>query len=263
VSLAVTSPFFLYALGIFAFAGAAMLVRFVVRCFMSKLCSFLLFREKISYTRTCSVPHEQLFIKNSRGESLDFWWLPNPQSSEAILYLHGNMGRLPHFFTPLQKEHNVLAPSYPGYGLSEGRPCDDCIYETAELAYRWLLAKGFRDEQITIWGHSLGGAPATWLASRHPKRKKLVVINSFCSVKGVCKERFGLVSLLVHDRFNSSNVAREVEGRVVVCCYKDDKTIPYASCRKLYESFATPDKTLVELHGHTHEYFDIDATLKP
>ena len=223
----------------------------------------IVFREERSFSRVPNLPYEQIFVKNSNDESLDFWWLPNPHSHEAILYLHGNSGRLPHFFPPLSKNYNVLAPSYPGFGLSEGSPTEENVYETAELAYKWLLKRGFKENQIIIWGHSLGGSPAINLAMKYPNRKKLVVVNSFSSMKNISKHRSPFLSVFLdHATFNSMKDAEKVEGNVVHFCYRHDKTIPFEDGRRLFGSFKTQDKKFFELQGDTHEFFDVESTLR-
>jgi pimeloyl-ACP methyl ester carboxylesterase len=244
-----------------AIALFAMILWFILRGALTFLLKMMLFRKERSYSRTLTVPHEQHFVRTSHGENIDLWWLPHPTSTEVLLYLHGNSGRLPHFFQSFCEQYHVLAPSYPGYGLSEGNPSEDNVYETADIAYKWLLDKGFKEDQIIIWGHSLGGSPAVYLASKHPGCKKLIVVNSFSSLKSLCKRRYSfLVSPFIKDWFNTAKYAKKVEGKVVQFCYKNDKTIPFEECRLLFDSYKTTNKKLVEMEGHCHEYFDIEYT---
>ena len=72
---------------------------------------------------------------------MSFWFFENKYSDEVILYLHGNTGRLAYFFPELIKKANILSPAYPGYHESEGKPSVDSVYETAFLAYEWLVQK--------------------------------------------------------------------------------------------------------------------------
>jgi len=229
----------------------------------TKVSTILLFRNERSFGRIININHEQHFVRTVKGDSVDLWWLPHPHATDVVLYLHGNSGRLPHFFQSFCKDYNVLAPSYPGYGLSEGSPSEENIYETAKLAYQWLIDKGFQENQIIIWGHSLGGVPAVYLASKHPDRKKLVVVNSFDSVRNVCRLKHGFIApFFIRDRFRAIDHAKNVEGKVVHFCYSRDKTVPFASCKLLYDNYKTQNKKLLEIDGPCHEYFDVEATLK-
>ena len=220
-----------------------------------------IFHKEQGHSKTLNVPHELYFIKNSRGDNIDLWWLPHPVSTEVLLYLHGSSGRLPHFFQSFCEQFNVLAPSYPGYGLSEGSPSEENVYETADLAYKWILDKGFKEDQIIIWGHSLGGSPAVYLASKHPRCKKLIVVNSFSSLKSLYKRRFSFLILpFIKNWFDTSKYAKKVEGKVVQFCYKNDKTNPFEECKLLFDSYKTTNKKLVEMEGQSHDYFDIEYT---
>jgi uncharacterized protein len=220
------------------------------------------FRGDLVSQGSVAIPHEQYFLRNAAGESIDLWWIPNPFATEALLYLHGNAGRLPHFFETFCSEYNVLAPAYPGYGLSEGESTEANVYETAVLGYQWLQDKGYREDQITIYGHSLGGAPAVYLASIRPKCKKLIVVNSFKSLKSLCRKKYGwLASLLIKDWFNSGKYAKGIEGRVVQFCYRHDKIIPFEECASLFESFKSTNKDMVPMDGPCHSYYEIEFTV--
>ena len=245
-----------------AIAGAAILWGFLY-FILAIILRAAVFRKERSYYRIINIFYEQHFVRTSEGDAVDMWWLPHKSASDVVLYLHGNSGRLPHFFQSLCTDYNVLAPSYPGYGLSEGEPSEKNIYETADLAYQWLLSKGFGEDHIIIWGHSLGGAPAVYLASKHPDCKKLVVINSFSSLRKLSCRRFGFIlKPFLKNWFNTAIYAKKVEGKVVQFCYKHDKTIPFEECKLLFNNYKTKDKTLIEMDGPCHEYFDVEATLK-
>jgi len=249
----------LYIALVVAVSGA--LLVFLLRGCFTLILKIIVFRQERSYARAITIPYEQHFVKSKAGDSIDLWWVPHPTSTEVLLYLHGNSGRLPHFFESFCEQYNVLSPSYPGYGLSEGKPTEDNVYETAELAYQWLLDKKYEENQIIIWGHSLGGAPAVYLASKHPGCKKLIVVNSFSSLKSLCKRKYGFfLAPFLKNWFDTSKYAKQVEGKVVQFCYKNDKTVPFEECKLLFDNYKTTNKKLVVMQGHCHEYFQIEYT---
>jgi len=246
-----------------AVIGCGIIFWFAVNYLMSILLRLFLFRNERSYYRVINTFYEQHFVRNSEGSNIDLWWLPHQGASDVVLYLHGNSGRVPHLFPPFCRDHHVLSPSYAGYGLSEGKPSENNICETAELAYQWLLKRGFREDQIIIWGHSLGGFPAVHLAGKHPDCKKLVVVNSFASLKGLCRRQFSaLLPLFMKNRFNTVDHARKVEGKVVQFCYRHDESVPFEECKLLFDNYKTRNKKLVELEGDCHEHFDVESTLR-
>ncbi|MBY0229515.1 MAG: alpha/beta hydrolase, partial [Gemmataceae bacterium] len=64
----------------------------------------------------------------------------------------------------------VLAYDYPGYGKSEGAPCEAGCYAAAEAALGWLESEGVPPSEVLHLGESLGSAVAVEMASRHGAR---------------------------------------------------------------------------------------------
>ncbi|WP_107037645.1 alpha/beta hydrolase [Brumimicrobium mesophilum] len=90
-------------------------------------------------------------------------------SDTVILYCHGNKDHMDHYW-PRQKllshlgeqgRFGVLMFDYPGYGLSEGEPTEQNMYESTNGAMKWLKNNGLSDDRLVIYGYSLGSAPAT------------------------------------------------------------------------------------------------------
>ena len=101
----------------------------------------IIFYNQVSWAPIPAYGYKLDFVKNSRGKNLSFWFFENEYSDEVILYLHGNTGRLAYLFPELIKKANILSPAYPRYHESEGKPSVDSVYETAFLAYEWLVQK--------------------------------------------------------------------------------------------------------------------------
>lgn len=112
------------------------------------------------------------WIETADGVKLHGWWVERGDSPWATLFLHGNGDNLPRY-TPHIREiaaagSSVLAIDYRGYGKSSGRPSEQGLYRDAEAGFMYLLAMGYRAEQIIVHGQSLGTAVAIDLAShRH------------------------------------------------------------------------------------------------
>lgn len=101
----------------------------------------------------------------------------------AVIYFHGNAGlaHVPEFL----KDQNVsvYAPEYNGYGPVRTRTCpsEADVYGAALRAYECARTDGFESGRIVIWGRSLGGAPAAYLASRR-ECAALIMDSAFASV---------------------------------------------------------------------------------
>ena len=87
----------------------------------------------------------------------------------VILFCHGNKDHMDHYW-PRQKllshlgdqgRFGVLMFDYPGFGLSEGEPTEQNMYEATDGAMKWLKNNGLTNERLVVYGYSLGSAPAT------------------------------------------------------------------------------------------------------
>ena len=106
----------------------------------------------------------------------------------VILYLHGNRDHM-DFYWPRAKllanvgsknRFGVMMIDYRGYGLSDGDPTEEGLYEDVTAALEWLKGKGVTNERLIMYGFSLGSAPATKLVA-HPRStlipSKLILEN--------------------------------------------------------------------------------------
>jgi pimeloyl-ACP methyl ester carboxylesterase len=142
-------------------------------------------------------PFEDVNFKASDGTKLNGWFFPsNPRSSRAhlaVMLCHGNAGnissRLEMCAALLETGVNVFAFDYRGYGRSEGRPTEEGTYLDAQAAHQWLQQKGFRSQDIIVFGESLGGGIASELALREPLGG-LVLQSTFSCMTDIGSELF-------------------------------------------------------------------------
>jgi len=202
---------------------------------------------------------EQNWVNNSQGQRISLWYFAQA-NNKTILYLHGNGGRSANIIASLNTQANVLSVAYPGYHESEGKPSVDGTYEAAEIAYNWLVnEKKIEEKNITILGHSMGGSPAVYLATRKTDAKQLVIINTFSSVQSMCFNSFWIFCALNGDYFNSASLASGVTIPIRQFAYKNDDSVPFEEGQKLYNYFnKSGDKQFIVMNKGTHNNPDFD-----
>lgn len=205
---------------------------------------------------------QRAFVRNSNGENIEILTNKKAGATEVILYLHGNAGRTPVVFNGLSKYATTVSPSYPGYSQSEGQPNTKNVYETAEIGLKWILDQGYKEDQVIVFGHSMGGSPAVYLASKHKNIKKLVLVNTFSSIQSMCFRSYWILCVFGKGVLNSYENAKNVETRVRQFHYQSDDTVPFDEGKKLFEGFKTSDKKFTTLTADTHNVFDIQTVLK-
>ncbi len=223
----------------------------------------LVFDTTLSKNAKPDFAYQQFFIKNSHNQKLDTWWLPKEGSKDVILYMHGNAGRIITYLPEFNQTANVLSPAYPGYSGSEGQPDTENIYETLDLTIDYLHQKGFKDEQITVWGHSLGGSPSVYAATEYPNLQKVVLVNTFYSIQSMCFPQYSILCAFGGGILNSGKLAPQTVAKIRQFHDPNDKKVPFSEGEKLYAALGSKDKKFQKLKDtDTHVNFNIQDTLK-
>lgn len=247
----------LHLLGIFAAVclGLALLLYF----FQSRLVFFPeTGREIIATPGQIGLPFEDIRLKTSDGVSLHGWYVGTSQARGTVLFLHGNAGNISHRLDSVAMFHrlgyNVLIFDYRGYGKSEGRPNEQGTYRDAEAAWRYLAEQRHSMHPV-LYGESLGGAVAAWLAARH-KPAALVIASSFTSIPELGQQLYPYfpVKLLSSIRYDTREKLRAVTAPVLIAHSPEDDIIPFEHGRALYAA-AHPPKAFIELAGGHNDGF--------
>jgi fermentation-respiration switch protein FrsA (DUF1100 family) len=198
--------------------------------------------------------YEDVFLRTTDGETLHAWWLPVTGARGTVLLFHGNAGNISHRIDYAQMfrtlGYNTLLVDYRGYGKSTGTPTERGTYEDATAAWQWLTAtRGIAADEIVVFGESLGGAVACWLAQQRQPRA-LVLASTFTSVPDLGSEvyRFLPVRLISRFKYNTRECLAQVKAPVLVLHSPEDEIIPFAHGKKLFEAAREP-RAFIELAG--------------
>lgn len=183
---------------------------------------------------------------------LHAWWLPNPGTERVMLFCHGNYGNISYNLERIRFHHalgfSVLAFDYRGYGLSsksEAFPSEQSTYADIEAAWTYLVnERQISPAQITVCGHSMGGAIAIDLATRHPDIANLIVKSSFTTMEDAVEAKriyraFPVKQMLAHP-FDSLSKVKELKVPVLYVHGDQDFDVPTEFSKRLYA--ATPSR---------------------
>ncbi|KAF5449463.1 hypothetical protein F2P56_029904 [Juglans regia] len=124
-----------------------------------------------------------LKLSTKRGNEIVAMYVKNPSASMTVLYSHGNaadLGQMYHIFTELSLHLgvNLMGYDYSGYGQSSGKASEQDTYADVEAAYKCLEETyGVKEEDIILYGQSVGSGPTLELAIRLP-RLRAVILHS-------------------------------------------------------------------------------------
>lgn len=202
------------------------------------------------------LPYEKVELTLANGVRVRGWGVFAPGVAKLVIWLPGSVGNIAHDLSALAvllpAGASVLMIDYPGFGESEGVPSERGCYATAEAAWEYArVERGFPPEAIVVFGRSLGGAVAAWLAALHDCGG-LVVLGGLTSVPDIAARRYWWlpVRYFCYIRFNTLKRIRKVRCPVLVLHSETDEVIPMAHGRRIYQAARAPKRFLALCGGH-------------
>lgn len=198
--------------------------------------------------------YDDVRVETDDGVIIHGWFLPAAGARFTVLFLHGNAGNISHRLDSLRLFHrlglNILIMDYRGYGRSQGRPSEQGTYQDAEAAWRYLVrTRGIPPEQVLVFGRSLGGGVATWLALEHPVGG-LIIESTPTSVPDMGTEVYPFlpVRLLARLHYNTLRRIPDVNVPVLVIHSSDDEIVPARHGRRIFAAAREP-KAFLAIRG--------------
>ena len=131
--------------------------------------------------------------------------------------------------------------------------------------YDFLTQRGFKAENISVIGRSLGGAIGLELAVRK-KVKSIVVQSSFTSIKDIAKDIYPILPAMIikDDLLNSKKNISQINIPILISHGLNDELIPVRHAYELFEAANKPKKLIIQKEGmhndvserYDNEYFE-------
>ncbi len=223
---------------------------------------FVYFPDKtLTYSPTdAGMEFEDVFLTTRDNVSIHAWYVPKAGSGKTLLFLHGNAGNISHRLDSLLIFHelglSVLIIDYRGYGLSDGNPHEAGTYADAEAAWEYLISeRNLSAQDIIIFGRSLGGGIASWLAIRNTPAV-LILESTFTSITEMGAHIYPYLPVKWLSQIHYPNIERinQVRSPVLLIHSEDDELIPYQHGRRLYQQANSP-KSFLQLSGGHNDGF--------
>jgi len=243
------------------------------------LCLVLMFRQSryiyfpdrdVSLTpEYLDLDYENVSIRTQDGESIIGWYVPvdpleAPGARPTVLFCHGNGGDIGDRVGSLKTFHdmgfNTLIFDYRGYGQSTGKPSEQGTYLDVQAAWNHLKAvRGVPPAQIILFGRSLGGAVAVWIATQ-VNAGALVIESTLTSAPDMAAQMFSFLPsrLLCRYKYDSLAHISDVGCPVFVAHSRDDTTVPFAHGLRLFNKAREPKRFFEMAGGHNSGGMDAD-----
>ncbi|KAL2246975.1 protein ABHD17B [Sesamum indicum] len=128
-----------------------------------------------------------LKLRTRRGNDVVAVHISHPKATATLLYSHGNaadLGQMYELFVEitLRLRINLMGYDYSGYGQSTGKPTEYNTYADIDAVYKCLKEQyGVKDEELILYGQSVGSGPTIDLASRLPNLRGVVLHSPILS----------------------------------------------------------------------------------
>lgn len=193
---------------------------------------------------------------------------PESRSRYVVVYLQGNGENLVAL-TPLldlfsDLDLSFVAIDYPGMGRSPGIPSEATLVRAAKDAIFYARTQ-FPDEELILWGRSLGAGVA--LQAYSPLVNKLIIVSGWTSFHEAAKDLSPLGRLIPKDflaanKYDSIAGIKKVGVPTLIMHGTKDKTIPFKHGEALYEASIAPTMFLpIDGAGH-NDIYTADDTWK-
>lgn len=214
--------------------------------------------------QTIGLEYENVTLTTSDDLKINGWWIPHEHARATLLFLHGNAGNISHRLESIKIFHklglSVFIIDYRGYGKSEGKPTEKGTYIDAETAWDYLITeKNIKRDNIIIFGRSLGGAVANWLAYKHLPAA-VIFESTFTSIADMGKHYYPYLptSFLTRIKYPSINRIAAIKSPKLIIHSKNDDIVPYKYGKQLFKAANKP-KIFLDIHGGHNEGYLISG----
>ena len=204
---------------------------------------------------------EKVKIKTSDNINLLGWFHKKDlKKFKTIVYFHGNAGNLENRIHKLNHfkdmDVNFLIIAWRGFSGNQGKPSEKGLYKDGNSAILWLKNLGLKDNDIVLYGESLGSGIATEIAQNN-NFAGLVLETPFTSMIEAAKNFYPYipVALLLKDKYDNQKKIKNINIPVLVMHGEADQIVPFWMGEKIFELANQPKYSyFTKFDDHMMEY---------
>tara|TARA_B100000029_G_C17389547_1_gene892847 strand:- start:56 stop:865 length:810 start_codon:yes stop_codon:yes gene_type:complete len=199
-------------------------------------------------------------IRISSDNELKAWYFKKNENFKTLLFFHGNAGSLENRIYKLnylsKLKLNYIIVAYRGFSGNKGNPTEKGLYKDARAAKYWLNLNNISDQNIIIYGESLGTAVAIDLAKDH-KFAGIILESPFTSMLELSRKYYPWApsKLLLKDKYETDKKIKKIFSPILILHGKKDKIVPFEMGEELFKKANNPKYNyFIENDGHMIEF---------
>lgn len=228
---------------------------------------FIMQREFIYITKTLLAPVsvfkkieslQEVTAVTEDGMLLTGWFVPPADADKpVIVFFHGNAsnlsmsmsGALPY----IREGYGYLVAEYRGYSGNDGKPSEKNLYKDARGWIDYLKGRGHKEQDMVLFGESLGSGVAVQMALEYKDIRAIVLISPYTRLVDVAKKHYPFypVHHLMRDKYANIEKVRRLQQPVFIIHGGRDHIVPVEMSQELYESVPGPKSIkIIPQSGH-------------
>ncbi len=207
--------------------------------------------------------YEEVFIKVNDKIKLKSWIVNKDfKNFKTLVFFHGNAGDLSNRIYKLNEldklDINILLISWRGFSGNKGSPTEKNLYSDGLAAIKWLNKKGVNNDQIILYGESLGTGIAVEIGKKD-MFNSIILESPFTSIENSAKIYYPYlpVRLLLKDRYDNISKIKTIKTPILIMHGKKDDIVPFSMGKELFEKANNPkDSYFTSEDDHMMEFND-------
>jgi len=213
-----------------------------------------------NYLDDASLNHniEKVYIPSD--QKLVAWHFKKNPKFKTLLFFHGNAGKIDNRIYKLNEfsklNINYLIFAYRGFSGNEGEPTEKGLYKDARAVKYWLNLNNIQDNEIILYGESLGTAVAVDLAKEF-NFSGIILESPFTSMQKLAKIHYPYlpIKLLLKDKYKTDEKIQDINSSILIMHGKQDKIVPFFMGKKIFDLAKNPKHSFfVDYDDHMMDY---------
>jgi len=197
---------------------------------------------------------EEVNMKTEDGETINALHFKVKNPKGIILFFHGNKGNLSRWGNLVayleEYQYDVFVMDYRNYGKSTGSYDERAMYKDALQAYTYVKQQ-FPEEQIIIYGRSLGCTFATRVATKNNPKHVILEAPFYNMKKGVRFYSKLAPTFIIKYKFETNKDLPKVTSPITFFHGDTDVVTSFDDSKELFQ-LGTSQKDFVTIAKGTH-----------
>ncbi len=190
--------------------------------------------------------YEEVMIQVEKDIKLKSWLIKKDlKKNNTLLFFHGNAGNLSnrvYKLNELQKLNiNILIVAWRSFSGNPGEPTEKNLYNDARKSVEWLNNNGVKNENIILYGESLGTGVAVELGKDNTFNS-IILESPYTSIARAAKLYYPYlpINLLLKDRYDSISKIDKITTPILIMHGEKDNIVPFSMGKELFEKANNP-----------------------